>query len=85
MGTKPPIKIGNGAKTYEIEWYPSLCIIHSHKGSQIGECLLYEALSENVSSLIYKWEILQSYHLIMHQALDVLHVYLNVFGPMYLQ
>ena len=31
-----------------------------------------------------RWEILQGYHLIMHQALDVVHVYLNMFGPLYL-
>ena len=67
---------------YEIEYQPSPFFTHSKKGFEIGEFLLYEALGENVSSLLCRWEILQGYHLIMHQALDVVHVYLNVFVPM---
>ena len=59
---------------FESEWYPSPCITHSKKRSHIGECLLYEALGENVSSLLCRWEILQGYHLIMHQDLDVVTV-----------
>ena len=70
---------------YEIEYQPSPCVTHFKKGSHIGEFFLYEALGENASSLLYRWEILQGYHLIMHQALDVVHVYLNLFGPLFLQ
>ena len=66
----------------ESGYQPSTCLTHSKKGSHIGECILCEALGENVSSLLYRWEILQCYHLIMHQDTDVVHVYLNVFGPM---
>ena len=67
---------------YESEYKPSPCVTHSNNGSQIGECLLCESLGENVSSLLCKWTILQGYHLIMHQASDVVHVHLNVFGAM---
>ena len=80
MGTKPPLKNGHGEK-YKSEYQPSPCFIHSKNGSQIGECLLCEALGENVSNLLRRWEILKGYHLIMHQVLNVVHVYLNVFGP----
>ena len=69
---------------YESEYHPSPCLTHSKKVSQIGECLLCEALGENFSSLLCRWEILQGYHLIMHQDPDVVHVYLNLFGTMYL-
>ena len=81
MGTKPPLKNGHGEK-YESEYKPSLCVTQSKNIYQIGECILYEALGENVSSFLHKWEILQGYHLIMHQAPNVVHVYLNVFGPL---
>ena len=50
----------------------------------IGEGLLCKTLGENVNSFLCKWEILQGYHLIMHQDLDVVHVYLNVFGILYI-
>ena len=68
----------------EGEYKPSPCVTHSKKGSHIVECLLYVSLGEYVSSLLCRWEILQGYHMFMHQALDVVHVYLNVFGPLYL-
>ena len=47
--------------------------------SHIGQGILCEALNENVSSFLCRWEILQGYHLIMHQDPDVVHVYINVF------
>jgi len=59
-----------------------ISITHSKNGSQIGEVLLCKTLGENVSSLLCRWEIPQGYHLIMHQASNVVHVYLNVFGPL---
>ena len=83
MGTKPPLKNGHGEK-YESEYQPSPCVTHSKKGSHIGECLLCEALGEYINSLLCRWEILQRYHPLMHQAPDVVHVYLNVIGPLYL-
>ena len=67
---------------YESEYQPSPCVSHSKKGSQIGECLVYESLGENDRSLLCKWEMVQGYHLIMHQDPDVVHVYLNFFGPL---
>ena len=79
METKPPLKKWRWSQKYESEWHPSPYITHSKKGSQIGEGLLCEAFGENVSSFLYIWEILQGYFLIMHQALGVVHVYINVF------
>ena len=67
---------------YETEWYPSPCITHSKNISHLGEGLLYETLGENVGSFLCRWAILQGYHLIMHQAPDVVHVYINVFGSL---
>ena len=55
---------------------------HSKKIPRIGECLFCEALGENVSSFLCRWVILQGYHLLMHQDPHVVHVYLNVFGPL---
>ena len=51
MGAKPPLYNGHGAKS-ESEYQPSPCVTHSEKGSRIGECLLCEALGEDVSSLL---------------------------------
>ena len=66
----------------ESGYQPSPCLTQSKKGSHIGECILCEALGENVSSFLYRWEILQRYHLLMHQALDVVHVYITKLGPL---
>ena len=52
--------------------------------TQICESILCEALGEDVHSFICRWEILQWYHLLMHQDPDVVHVYLNVLGRIYL-
>ena len=46
------------SQKYESEWYTSPCITKSNNGSHIGECILCEALGENVSSFLYRWEIL---------------------------
>ena len=81
MGTKPPLKNGHGEK-HESEYQPSTCVTHSKKGYQIGECILCEALGENVSSLPCRWATLQGYHMFVHQDHDVVHVYINVFGPL---
>ena len=76
-----PSKNGHWEK-YESEYQPSPCLTHSKNISHVGECLLCESLGENVSIFLYIWVILQGYHLITHQALDVVHVYLNVFSPL---
>ena len=81
MGTKPPLKNGHGEKC-ESEFQPSPCVTHSNKGYHIGECILCESLGEYVISLLCKWETLQSYNLVMHQALDVVHMNINVLGTL---
>ena len=81
MGTKPPINNGHGEK-YESEYQPSPRVTHSKKGSQIGECLLCEALGEDVSNFLCRWAILQGYRMCMHQAPYVVHVYINVISHM---
>ena len=81
MGAKPPLENGHGVK-YKSEWKPSPCVTHSKKISHIGECILCEALGENDNNFLCRWAILQGYQLVMHQAPDVVHVYLNVFGPL---
>ena len=83
MGTKPPLKNGHGEK-YGSEYNPSPCVTHSKKGSHIGECILYEALREDVSNLLRRWAIVQRHHLLIHQAPDEVHVYLYDLGPMFL-
>ena len=82
QGNKSSPKKWTWSQKYEGEWKPSPCMIHPNNRSQVGEGLLYEALGKNVSNFLCKWEILQGYHLIIYQALDVVHVYLNVFGPL---
>ena len=80
MGTKPALKNGHGDELSENQQSP--CVTHFKKWSQIGECLLCEALGEDVSSFLCRWEILQRYHQLMHQAPDVMHVSLNVLCPL---
>ena len=72
MGTKPPLKNGHGANINEFQKSP--CVTHSKKGSLVFECLLCEALGEYANYFLCIWEILQGYHLLMHQAPNVVHV-----------
>ena len=80
---KTPLKNGHGDKTIKVNG------IHHHVSPNpirdliIGECILYESLLENLSSLLCKWAILQGYHLVIHQSSDAVHVYLNVLSPLY--
>ena len=55
---------------------------HHHVSPTPGESHLTKFLGEDVSSFLCKWLILQRYHLVMHQDPDVVHVYLNVLGPL---
>ena len=68
-------------KKYKSEYQSSPCVTHSKEWPQIDECILCESLGEDVNSLLCMWEILQWYHLLMHQDPDVVHVYLYVIGP----
>ena len=66
----------------EIEYHQSPCVTHSKKWSQIGEWIFCEYLGEYVSSLLCRWEILQWYHMLIHQDPNVVNVYLYVIGPL---
>ena len=49
---------------------------------EVGELFLSKYLSENICNLLIRRAVLQNYCPVMHQLPNVVHVDLNMFGPL---
>ena len=49
---------------------------------KVSELFLYKYLGEYICNLLICRAVLQNYGPIMHQLPDVVHVYLDMFGPL---
>jgi hypothetical protein len=62
----------------------SNCVLHSKTIAREVELLLSKCLGEDVCSLFIGWTVLQIDDPIMYQLSDVVHMDLDVFGPLLL-